>query len=266
MGARATQNEPPGPLEVLFEDNHLLCVYKPSGLLSQSGPEGAPDLLSLCREYVRERYNKPGAVYLGLVHRLDWGTSGPMVFARTSKAAARLSEQFRSREIAKDYQALVTGRPAPPAGELRDFLIKEERMRLARIVPPETRGAREALLSYQTRGTRLVSKRRLNELLFPEPSDSEHAEHPETKLHEVSLVDVELLTGRFHQIRCQLAHRGHPILGDAKYHSRFALRGQRLALECVRLEFEHPVKSEAIVLAGRALLQQAFERIPVAGE
>ena len=266
MCPRNTEQSPPAAPgspspEILYEDNHLLCVYKPSGLLSQSGPEGGQDLLTLCREYVRARYEKPGQVYLGLVHRLDRATAGPMLFARTSKAAARLSEQFRQREVAKDYHALVNGRIRPPAAELRHFVAKDEGRRLSRVVSESTAGAREARLRYETLGTASVSKRALNELLFPEENDRDHVAHPDTKQHEISIVSVELLTGRFHQIRCQMSSIGHPLLGDVKYRSGFALRHHGLALECVRLEFTHPVKKETIVLHGKRLLENAFRRI-----
>ena len=260
-----TDSAAPGPhnLDILFEDNHLLCVHKPSGLLSQSGPEGGADLLSLCREYVRVRYAKPGEAYLGLVHRLDRATAGPMLFARTSKAAARLSEQFRQREVAKDYHALMAGTLTPESGELKHVLAKDERLRMARVVAAGAPGAREALLRYESLGTRLVSKRALNELLYPEPEDGTHEAHPDTKQHEVSLVSIELLTGRFHQIRCQFSAVGHPVLGDVKYRSRFALRNHGLALECVRLQFTHPVKKEAIVLEGKRTLEAAFRQLNV---
>lgn len=247
--------------EILFEDNHLLCIYKPAGLLSQSDDSGAPDALSACRQYVGLRYKKPGDVYLGLVHRLDRSTAGPMVLARTSKAAARLSEQFRTRDTAKLYHALVAGTPAPKKGELRDWMRKDPKTRTARAATPKDRDAQEARLLYRVLEQGMCSKRMLNRLLFWQTGDETYQEDPRTKQHPFCLVEVELQTGRFHQIRFQMAKLGHPILGDIKYRSDFKLREHGLALECVSLEFEHPVQHTKMSFPGRRFLADAMQRL-----
>lgn len=215
-------------LRILYEDNHLLVVEKPPGLLSQSDHTGKPDLLTLAREYIRVKYNKPGEVYLGMVHRLDRAVGGVIIFARTSKAAARLNEQFSARTVKKIYLACVEGRITPPEGERTHWMRKNEATRMAEKSHPKDKFGKEAKLRYR--------------VIRSENHD---------EFGPVSYVEVELLTGRFHQIRYQLSAMGHPIPGDYKYGSRITLPGgneshDRLALHAIRLTIKHPTKKEAM--------------------
>jgi 23S rRNA pseudouridine1911/1915/1917 synthase len=208
----------PPKLDVLFEDNHLLVVNKPAGLPTQGVALGTASVVTLAKAYVKQKFSKPGNVYLGVVSRLDASTSGVLVLARTSKAAARLAEQFRERETEKTYWALVERPPQPPAGELDHWVLKNDRKLRMEVVPPRTRGAQHAKLAYQTL-----------------PSDKQHA-----------LVEVRLQTGRKHQIRLQLATIGCPILGDTKYGSRATFAGPGIALHAARLAIEHPTTKERL--------------------
>jgi len=243
---------------ILYEDNHLLAVLKPPGLLSQADAGGRPDLLNLCKEYIKTKYEKPGEVYLGLVHRLDLAVGGPMIFARTSKAARRLAEQFRNRQTNKIYHAAVEGVWEEQEGELRDYTRKDARRRLALPAAAGEDGAREAALEYRLLARARVEKRRFNNLFIPEHGDGDWTSHPEQKKIEISLLEIRLLTGRFHQIRFQLSKRGHPLLGDVKYRSGCKLREGRIALEEVSLSFLHPVKKTPLVLEGPRRLQEVF--------
>jgi len=248
MSAESKQNAKEFlPLRVLYEDNHLLAIDKPSGLLSQSDPGGDPDALSLAKDYIAERYNKPGAAYLGLVHRLDRSVGGAMVFARTSKAAARLSEQFRQGAPRKIYHALIErGRLAErigaEEGKLEDYLRKDAKQKIARPAKQNDRDAKLARLRFRVRSSL--------------PADacagimSLRARDLPRDFNGIDLVEIELETGRFHQIRFQLSRAGAPILGDRKYGARCGLqdRNARLALHCVSLEIEHPVQKNSVLL------------------
>jgi 23S rRNA pseudouridine1911/1915/1917 synthase len=213
-------------MNVLYEDNHLLAVAKPPGLPTQGAVAGKPSLVSEAKEYLRRKYRKPGNVYLGVVSRLDSAVSGVVVFARTSKAAARLNEQFRGREVEKTYWALVEGQ-TKPVDELVDWIVKDERQQRMITVPAEghsqrknsSTNAKEARLSYR----RLKSSA------------------------GCTLIEIRLETGRKHQIRVQLAARGHPVIGDSKYGSRRPFSGG-IALHSRRLVVEHPVKKTPIEL------------------
>lgn len=214
---RARQG-PPAPLRVLHEDNHLLVVHKPAGLPTQAGRAGEPCLLEQAREWVRERYHKPGRVYLGLVHRLDRPVAGVVVLARTSKAASRLSQQLRARTMSKIYRALVSGQPEPAEGTLVHHvaLLPDGRPVLHDAPGPDRK---EARLSYRV-----------------------------LRRGAPSLVEVELGTGRKHQIRMQLARKGHPIVGDARYGSTVPFTAGAIALVAWRLEFTHPTQPERRVV------------------
>lgn len=204
-------------IPILYEDNHLLVVVKPPNLLSQGDATGDEDLLTLLKEYIRDTYNKPGNVYLGLVHRLDRPVGGVMVFAKTSKAASRLSEQIRERTFNRGYLAVVEGHPEPVAGSLRNYLLKDSAKNLVKVVKPNVEGAQEARLDYK-----VVDMNR-----------------------EHSLVRIWLRTGRSHQIRVQMAERGHPLLGDRRYGKKTNER-QQIALWAERISFHHPTTKEAL--------------------
>ncbi|MEX0711213.1 MAG: RluA family pseudouridine synthase [Pirellulales bacterium] len=206
-------------LEVLYEDNHLLALNKPAGLATMGVSADVPSLLSLARDYIKHHYNKPGNVYLGAMSRLDAPVTGVVLFARTSKAAARLTEQFRGRSVEKAYWAVVAGGLPKPAEECVDWIRKDERHRRMHLAGEGQAGAQLARLHY----------RRLRQV----PGGW--------------LLEVELATGRKHQIRLQLSARGFPVLGDRKYGSREAF-ASGLALHSRRLVFEHPTRGERIVL------------------
>jgi 23S rRNA pseudouridine1911/1915/1917 synthase len=206
------------PLEVLYEDNHLLVVNKPAGLATQGVAEGTPSVLTRAKNYLKQKYAKPGNVYLGIVSRLDSTVSGALVLARTSKAADRLTKQFQTGEVKKTYWALVEKPPQPATGELSDWVLKDDKARCMKIVPPRTRGAQHARLKYRTLGTEKLG----------------------------TLVEVELLTGRKHQIRLQLSEIDCSILGDRKYGNRQKFSEQAIALHCVGLELMHPTSQKRL--------------------
>ncbi len=208
------------PLQVLFEDNHCLAVVKPARLLTAGDSTGDATLLDQARAYLREKYRKPGNVYLGLVHRLDRPVSGIVLFARTSKAASRLSAQFRAGSVLKVYHALVEGVPARDTAELVDWLVKDAAANRVDSVSPDTPGARRSVLQYQR-----LSRR-----------------------SGLTLIEIAPQTGRSHQIRVQLAHAGMPIFGDRKYGARHGFDGA-IALHAARLTFEHPVRRDPIMLS-----------------
>lgn len=206
-------------LPILYEDNHLLVVDKPAGMLAQADLSGDLDVLTLAKQVIKERDAKPGNVFLGLVHRLDRPVSGVMALAKTSKAASRLSAQFRERETDKRYLAVVAGAPDPVRGELRHFLRKDRAERVTRVVESEAEGKR-ALLRYEV------------------------LEHRGTR----SLLRVQLVTGLPHQIRVQLSAAGHPIVGDRKYGSSEPLVRGVVALHAESLALRHPVRREDVVV------------------
>jgi len=202
---------------VIYEDNHLLVLYKPAGLLVQGDQTGEASLLDLGKEWLKERYHKPGQVFLGLVHRLDRPVAGVVLFCRTSKAAGRLSEQFRTGKTQKHYLAVVEGKIQQSEGRLIHHLERREE-RSSRIVAHSTVNSQEARLSFRVLDT---SKSR-------------------------SLVEVHLETGRHHQIRVQLAHIGHPILGDLRYGASAPLPQKQLALLARELIVMHPTRKEEL--------------------
>ena len=199
---------------ILYEDNHLLVVEKPENLPVQADASGDADLLSLCKAYIKETYHKPGDAYLGLVHRLDRPVGGVMVFAKTSKAAGRLTSQFKDRTAHKRYVAIVDGN-APASSECVDWLYKDERTNTTCVVPEGTDGAKKAILRYRTLA----------------------------RQNGTSILDVELLTGRPHQIRVQLSSRGLPILGDMRYNPN-AKPGTQIRLWAYTLTVKHPTLGE----------------------
>ena len=201
-------------LSVIYEDNHLLVVKKPYGVLSQSDITGDYDMLSLCKAYIKKKYNKPGDVYLGLVHRLDRPTGGVMVFARTSKAAARLAKQIQFGKFEKSYMAVLSARPREDKAKLVHYLLKDENERIAKVVDANNKGAKKAELEYEVMDEK----------------------------NGLTLVSVRLLTGRFHQIRAQFNEIGCSVYGDMKYGKRNVK--DKLALFACEVCLEHPTKKE----------------------
>jgi len=201
-------------LRVLYEDNHLIAVYKPAGVPVQGDASGAVSLLELTREYIRKKYRKPGNVYTGLLHRLDRPVSGVVLYAKTSKAASRISEQLRERSVEKIYWARVHGRMTPSMGTLHAHIRRGERR--SAVVDPGQRDGKEALLSYRTL----------------------------KRLPGAALLEIRLFTGRKHQIRVQLAHEGCPVEGDIKYGAPCAWPNGEIRLLSRAIAFSHPTRKE----------------------
>ena len=204
--------------DILHEDNHILVAVKPQNLPTQADSSGDADFLSLLKDYLKQKYDKPGNVFLGLVHRLDRPTGGVMVFAKTSKAAERLCQAIREGDFEKEYLAVTVGCPTEPKAQLTHYLKKNPLTNVVSVVPSATEGAKRADLVYEV----LETKGR------------------------VSLLKVRLLSGRSHQIRVQMAHIGCPVFGDVKYKGDIA-RGYPLALWAEKLAFTHPVTKERMV-------------------
>lgn len=204
---------------VLYEDNQIIVVLKPQNVPTQGDSSGDESLLDMVKAYVKEKYNKPGEAYIGLVHRLDRPTGGVMVFARTSKAAERLCEQIKTGEFEKRYLAVVVGTPRDRQARLVNYLKKDEKTNTVVTVPAAVEGAKRAELIYK--------------VLETEP--------------RVSLVDIKLLTGRSHQARVQMKSVGTPIFGDARYGGDVLAKGYNLALWAYELRFYHPVTKVPMV-------------------
>lgn len=219
--------KPQTKFSVIFEDNHLLVVNKNAGVLVQGDQTGDTPLIDLCKEYVKEKYAKPGAVFLGLVHRIDRPVSGLVVLARTSKALERMTAQFRERETSKTYWAVVRKRPANETGQLIHWLLKDEKKNKTTAYTKETPGALRSELRYAVIGT----------------AGGEY------------LLEVRPITGRPHQIRVQLASMGCPIKGDVKYGDNTPNDDGSICLHARKLDFLHPVKKEPMSL--RAELPQS---------
>lgn len=202
-------------INVLYEDNHLLVVEKPINILVQKDNTGDKDLLTILKNYIKEKYNKPGNVYLGLVHRLDRPVGGVMVFAKTSKCASRLSEQVRTNKFKKIYHAVVCGNISE-SGELIDKLYKDEKNNIVRV---DDRG-KESKLRYEKVGYK----------------------------DNMSLVKIWLETGRSHQIRVQFSSRNYPLYGDQKYNKK-AISGEQIALFASSLSFYHPITKEEMIFS-----------------
>ena len=199
-------------LNVIYEDNHIIVVEKPCNILSQKDSTGDIDMLTIVKDYIKKKYNKPGNVYLGLVHRLDRPVGGIMVFARSSKAASRLSEMIKNHNFSKKYLAIVNGIFDKKEGKLSDYLLKKEDGNT--IVTDEKRGKLSSL-KYKVLD--------------------------ENKSNNLSLVEILLLTGRHHQIRVQFSSRGHALYGDQRYGIS---DDNQIALWAYELKFVHPVKKE----------------------
>jgi 23S rRNA pseudouridine1911/1915/1917 synthase len=248
------------PLVILYEDNHCLAVAKPAGLLTQGVPAQSPSgpiptLEVQVKAYLKERYRKPGNVYLGIPHRLDRPVSGVVLFARNTKAARRLAEQFQQRQVQKIYWAVVEGEVEPAEGVWEDWLRKVPEEARAERATPETPGARHALLRY----------RRLASILFLSPPPAPPSEGGVGGVREGrTFLEIEPQTGRMHQIRVQAAVRGWPICGDLLYGAQTTFgpepacpRDRAIGLHARRLTFLHPIRYEPItVVADTDLLEK----------
>lgn len=226
---------PSGPPHVLFEDNHLLAIYKPAGWQTQPSDSPSPDAMTWSKAYLKEKYAKPGNVFLGLVHRLDRPVSGVLLFARTSKGASRLSEEFRSRRVEKIYRAWVEGKVAPGRRHIQGYLTPK---------------AEPKVEVYEEPGTNRLRAEMSMELV--------------EQLPDRALVEIALGTGRKHQIRALLAHLGNPILGDLLYGREGSERPASIALMAHRLVFAHPTQGTRVqvVVEGREWMDQ-WRRFPL---
>jgi len=208
------------PFPVLYEDNHLLVINKPARLATMGVKPPRTSAIELARKYIKEKYDKPGNVYLGIVSRLDAPATGILLFARTSKAASRLTAQYRDREVTKIYHILIEGEISEPTGTLEDWVCKDERHRRMHTTQPRNAGAKQARCDYRV--LRRCSR--------------------------ASLVEVELETGRKHQIRLQFGSRGYPVIGDRKYGSTLPFSAG-IALHAQRLALIHPVSGKPLEFA-----------------
>lgn len=205
-------------MQVVYEDNHIIIVNKEVGEIVQGDKTGDTPLSEIVKQYIKEKYNKPGNVFCGVVHRIDRPVSGLVIFARTSKALERLNKMLRDGEIHKTYWALVEGKPAREEDTLENFLVSDGRMNKTFVASPSTPDAKKSILKYRTIATG----------------------------DRYTLLEVNLLTGRKHQIRCQLSNMGNPIKGDLKYGARRSNRDGGISLQAHKIEFVHPVSKEQI--------------------
>jgi 23S rRNA pseudouridine1911/1915/1917 synthase len=229
------------PVSILYEDNHLLVVEKPVNMPTQGDTSGDMDLLTLLKNDLKIRYQKPGNVYLGLVHRLDRPVGGIMVFAKTSKAASRLSQQVRNHDLKRIYLAVVHGTPKPSKGRLEHYLKKDRASNIVHVVKASDKDGKQAILEYSVLEIGKGNK-------------------------PLSLAEVELLTGRSHQIRVQLSAIGHPLFGDQKYGAKVNKPGQQIALWAHQIRFIHPTKKEELVFTSNPPNEfpwDLFKHVPI---
>lgn len=203
-------------MNVIYEDNHIIVVNKASSEIVQGDKTGDTPLSETVKQYIKEKYHKPGNVFLGVTHRLDRPVSGLVLFARTSKALSRLNEMFKTKDIRKTYWAIVKNQPPAPAGELVHWLVRNEKQNKSYAYDREVKDSKKAILDYKIIG----------------------------KSDRYYLLEVNLHTGRHHQIRCQLAKMGCPIKGDLKYGAQRSNPDGSICLHARRIEFVHPVSKE----------------------
>ena len=205
-------------IKPLYEDNHLIAINKPVGFLVQGDKTGDPPLNELVKEYIRLTYNKPGAAYLGTIHRLDRPASGVLIFAKTSKALGRMNRLFADRKIVKKYWMLTNGIVQEHDSKLIHYLFKDRKKNYSKVYDIERPGLKKAILHYSLTGS----------------------------LKGVQLYEINLETGRSHQVRAQMAKIGCPVLGDLKYGANEALSDSSIALHCRSMLFSHPVSKQEI--------------------
>lgn len=205
-------------MNVLYEDNHIIIINKAAGEIVQGDKTGDKSLCDIMKQYIKEKYAKPGNVFIGLPHRLDRPVSGVVVFAKTSKALERLNGMFRDGNVKKIYWAITKGKPLKAEGEISSWILRNEKMNKSFSYPKEVKGSKHALLSYTLKAAS----------------------------QNYNLIEVELKTGRHHQIRCQLASIGCPIKGDLKYGAQRSNPDGSISLHARYIEFIHPVSKQLI--------------------
>lgn len=221
-------------MNVLYEDNHIIIINKAAGEIVQGDKTGDKSLCDTMKQYIKEKYAKPGNVFIGLPHRLDRPVSGVVVFAKTSKALERLNGMFRDGNVKKIYWAITKGKPLKAEGEISSWILRNEKMNKSFSYPKEVKGSKHALLSYTLKATS----------------------------QNYNLIEVELKTGRHHQIRCQLASIGCPIKGDLKYGAQRSNPDGSISLHARYIEFIHPVSKQLIQVTAPVpadRLWQSFE-------
>ncbi len=203
-------------VSILYEDNHIIVVNKPAGILSQKDKTNDDSIIEILKNYIKTKYNKPGNVFLGSVHRLDRPTSGVMVFARTSKALTRLTVSMKAKEFNKKYYAIIEGVMKKKSGKLQHFLVKDNKLNVVTAFKNKINGGKKAELEFYLLGV----------------------------IDNLSLVDIRLITGRSHQIRAQFSNEFYPVVGDFKYGSNLKIQDRSICLHSYSLSFVHPVKKE----------------------
>lgn len=206
--------------EILYEDNHLIAINKPAGLLVQGDSTGDETILEVLKEYIKRRYKKPGNVFLAPNHRLDRPVSGVLLFSKTSKALTRVNKLFNSNKINKKYLAVTEGIPEEMEGHLVDYIAKNQKKNISFITVEGKLDSKKCVLDYKV--TKVINRK--------------------------SLIEVNPLTGRSHQIRVQLASLGTPIIGDLKYNAQIKMEDRSIALHCQSLEFDHPVQDKKVLI------------------
>lgn len=207
-------------MQVIYEDNHLIAINKKPGDLIHADETGDRTLEEDVKSYIKMRYGKPGDVWLGVLHRLDRPASGVTIFARTSKAAERMSKLFQEKKISKTYYALTDERPEPFSGTWKHYLVKDEMTNKVKAKATETKGSKLAITEYELAG----------------------------EIDGQVIVKLDLITGRPHQARCQMSKMGCTIIGDIKYGSKVSLPDKSIALHCRKMQFIHPVTKESITI------------------